>query len=205
MDLPSSGRLKHPKPVASPKILVFAGSTRTGAYSAKLAALAARELALADADVTHISLADYPLPIYDADHEDDQGVPDNATRLARLIAAHDGVFIATPEYNQSLPPLLKNALDWVSRVKHTGTVPYRHKVYAIGSTSNGQIGGARSLIDLRKVLAAAVRGIVVPEKIEVARAEHAFNEAGDLLDETPARALKELVRQLVDLAGRLGR
>ncbi len=185
------------------KILVFAGSTRTGALSARLAALAAKELAVTGADVTHISLADYPLPIYDGDHEEEKGVPENATKLARLIAAHQGVFIATPEYNQSLPPLLKNTLDWVSRVRHTGTIPYRHKVYGIGSTSNGPIGGARALIDLRRVLAAAVRGIVVPEKIEVPRAEAAFNESGEFIDEAPSVALKELVRRLVDLAARL--
>jgi chromate reductase len=189
--------------MTTPKILVFAGSIRTGALSAKLAALAARELAVAGADVSHISLADYPLPIYDGDHEEAKGVPENATKLARLIAAHQGAFIATPEYNHSLPPLLKNTLDWVSRVKHTGTVPYRYKVYGIGSTSDGMIGGARALIDLRKVLAAAVRGIVVPDKIEVSRAQMAFNESGEFIDEAPAAHLKALVRRLVDLAGRL--
>ncbi len=90
------------------KILVFAGSIRSGSLSARLAALAAKELALADADVTLISLADYPLPIYDGDLEDEKGIPENAAKLARLIAANQGVFIATPEYNNSLPPLLKN-------------------------------------------------------------------------------------------------
>ena len=189
--------------MAAPRILVFAGSTRAGALSAKLAALAAKELALAEADVTHISLADYPLPIYDGDHEEDKGVPDNATRLAKLIAAHHGVFIATPEYNHALPPLLKNTLDWVSRVKHTGTVPYRHKVYAIGGTSDGPIGGARALIDLRKVLAASVRGIVIPEKIEVPMAQNAFDESGELIEEARSKLLKTVVRNLVDLAGRL--
>ena len=187
----------------APRILVFAGSIRTGALSAKLAALAARELALADAEVTHISLADYPLPIYDGDHEREKGVPDNAMRLAKLIAANHGVFIATPEYNHSLPPLLKNAIDWASRVKHTGTVPYRHKVYALGSTSDGRIGGARALIDLRKVLATAVRGIVIPEKIEVSTAQNAFDESGVFIEEALAKLLKSVVGSLVDLAGRL--
>ncbi len=190
--------------MAAPRILVFAGSTRTGALSAKLAALAAKELALAEAEVTHISLADYPLPIYDGDHEEDRGVPENAMKLAKLIAAHDGVFIATPEYNHSLPPLLKNAIDWVSRVRHSGTVPYRHKVYAIGGTSDGRIGGARALIDLRKVLATAVRGMVIAERIEVSMAQNAFNEAGEFIDEAPAKLLKAVAKSLVDFAGRLG-
>ena len=103
----------------------------------------------------------------------------------------------------SLPPLLKNTLDWVSRVRHTGTIPYRYKVYGIGSTSNGFIGGARALIELRKVLATSVRGIVVPDKIEVSRAQMAFNESGEFIDEAPAALLRALTRRLVDLAQRL--
>jgi NAD(P)H-dependent FMN reductase len=188
---------------APTKILVFAGSVRSGSLSGKLAALAAKEIALLDADVTHISLADYPLPIYDGDIEETKGVPDNATRLARLIAANSGVFIATPEYNNSLPPLLKNTVDWVSRLRHTGTIPYRHKVYGIGSTSDGHIGGARALMDLRRVLMTGVRGIMVPEKVEVSRAQDAFNEAGELTEERPRALLKAVCRQLVVLARRL--
>jgi chromate reductase, NAD(P)H dehydrogenase (quinone) len=185
------------------RILVFAGSTRSAALSGRLAAAAAKELALADADVTHISLADYPLPIFSGDIEEDKGVPENATRLAKLIAANHGVFIATPEYNHSLPPLLKNAIDWISRLRHTGTIPYRHKAYAVGSTSDGAIGGARALIDLRKVLTTGVRGIMVPEKIEIPNAQSAFDESGELIDEAKGRLLKAVCRQLTDLAARL--
>lgn len=184
-------------------ILVFAGSIRTGALSGKLAALAAKELALLDTDVTQISLADYPLPIYDADLEEAKGIPENATKLVKLLAAQQGVFIATPEYNHSLPPLLKNTLDWLSRHRHSGTIPYRHKVYGVGSTSDGAIGGARALIDLRKVLMTSVRGVLVPEKIEISRAQDAFSESGELIDEAPARLLKAVCRQLADLARRL--
>ena len=141
-----------------PKILVFAGSIRTGALSGKLAALAAKEIALADGDVTHISLADYPLPIYNGDLEKEKGVPENAGKLARLIAAQQGVFIATPEYNNSLPPLLKNTIDWISRLRAGNAgINYRHRVYGIGSTSDGLIGGARALIDLRRVVMAGAR------------------------------------------------
>ncbi|KAB2872773.1 MAG: NAD(P)H-dependent oxidoreductase [Bauldia sp.] len=189
--------------MTAPRILVFAGSIRTGSLSARLAALAAKELALADAEVTKISLADYPLPIYDGDLEAKKGIPDNAARLARLIAAQQGVFIATPEYNNSVPPLLKNAIDWVSRVEASGPARYRDKVFGIGSTSDGMIGGARALIDLRKIVQAGLGAILIPTKIEIGRAQDAFDEAGELIPEAPAKLLKRLCRQLVDIAGRL--
>jgi len=190
--------------MAGPRILVFGGSIRSGSLSAKLAAAAAKELALADAEVTTISLADYPLPIYDGDLEAAKGIPDNATRLARLIAANQGVFIATPEYNNSLPPLLKNTIDWVSRVKPGANgVNYRNRVYGIGSTSDGLIGGARALIDLRRVVLTALGAILIPEKIEVSRAQDAFDEAGNFVAEAPAKLLKSLCRHLVDLSARL--
>lgn len=187
----------------SARILVFAGSIRTGALSGKVAAAAAKELALLDADVTQISLADYPLPIYDGDLEAAKGVPANATKLAQLIAANQGVFVSTPEYNHSLPPLLINAIAWISRLQSTGTLPYRHKVYCIAGSSNGRYGGARAIVDLRKVLAIALQGIVIPLRVEVPMAQHAFNESGELIDEGAQRALKSATRQLVDLTRRL--
>jgi NAD(P)H-dependent FMN reductase len=191
--------------MTSPKILVFAGSIRTGALSGKLAALAAKELALADAEVTRISLADYPLPIYNGDLEAEKGIPENAVKLAKLIAAQHGVFIATPEYNNSLPPLLKNTIDWLSRNKGGSSgIPFRNKVYGIGSTSDGFIGGARALIDCRKVVQAGLGAILIPEKIEISRAQDAFNEAGELIPEAPAKLLKALCRHLVELSRRLG-
>jgi NAD(P)H-dependent FMN reductase len=187
----------------SAKILVFAGSIRTGALSAKLAAVAAKELALLDANVTTISLADYPLPMYNADIEQEKGVPENATKLAQMVAANQGVFISTPEYNHSLPPLLTNAIAWVSRLRHTGTLPYRHKVYCLGGTSDGRYGGARAIIDLRKVVAIGWQGIMIPLRVEVPMAQHAFNESGELIDDGAVRALKSATKQLVDMARRL--
>lgn len=188
----------------SVKVLVFAGSIRSGALSAKLAALAAKEIALiADTEVTTISLADYPLPIYNGDLEDEKGQPDNAIKLAEMIAAHQGVFIATPEYNHSLPALLKNTIDWVSRVRSGPSLRFRHRIYGLGSTSDGPIGGARALIDLRKVLATGLGAIVVPEKVEISRAQDAFTEAGELHDEVPKKRLRTVCRELVDLSRRL--
>ncbi len=83
-------------------------------------------------------------------------------------------------------------------------MPYRHKVYAIGGSSDGRYGGARATIELRKVLAAALGGIVAPLRVEVPSAQHAFDESGELIDEASMKALKAVARQLVDLARRLG-
>jgi NAD(P)H-dependent FMN reductase len=190
--------------MAPTRILVFAGSIRSGALSGKLAAAAAKAISLADADVTQISLADYPLPLYNGDLDVEKGLPENASKLARHLIANQGVFISTPEYNHSLPPLLINALAWISRIKHTGTMPYRHKVYAIGASSDGRYGGARAVTDLRKILATALGGIVIPLRIEVPMAQHAFDEAGELIDEASAKMLDVVVKQLVDMARRLG-
>lgn len=185
--------------MAAPKILVFAGSTRTGSFSAKLAAAAAKELALNDADVTLISLGDYPMPIYDGDLETDKGVPENAKKLARQIAAHQGVFIATPEYNNSLPSLLKNAIDWVSRINED-EINCRERVYGLGSSSPGPYGGARALLDLRKVLMNAIGAIIIPYKVEVTRAGDAFDESGNLVAEIPMKNLTSLSKNLVKFA-----
>lgn len=186
-----------------PNILVFAGSIRTGSFSAKLAALAAKELAVAGADVRLISLADYPLPIYNADIEKDEGFPDNARKLAQLIAKSQGVFIATPEYNHSLPPLLKNAIDWASRPKLEAEYKHRGRVFGIGSSSNGMIGGARALLDLRKVLVTAFGAIVLPEQVSISQAGSAFDESGHLVAEPPAKLLRSLCEQLVTLSARI--
>ena len=128
--------------MAIPKILVFASSTRTGSHNVKLAALAAKELTLIDADVTRISLEDYPLPLYDADLDARSGQPANALKLKQMIMAHHGVFIASAEYSASVTPLLKNAIDWVSRVREKGDPTYaafKNRVFA----HQRRLGGAR--------------------------------------------------------------
>ena len=128
------------RPCLLPKILVFAGSIRTGSHNARLAALAAKELALTGADVTRISLEDYPLPIYDGDDEAKSGAPANARKLKQMMAAHQGVFIASPEYNASITPLLKNTIDWISRVRERGEPPlavFKNRAFAIGGASDG--------------------------------------------------------------------
>ena len=99
------------------KILIIPGSLRNGSRNVRLAGAAMAELVEAGAEVSRISLADFPLPIYDGDLEARSGVPAEAVNLKRLIGIHHGVLLVSPEYNSSPPPLLKNALDWVTRVR----------------------------------------------------------------------------------------
>ena len=122
------------------KILAFSGSIRRDAWNRKLIQAAVDAARAADGDVTLIDLADYPLPLYNGDLEDRDGLPDNALRLKALFKQHDALLIASPEYNSSIPPLLKNTIDWVSREwqGESGLVPYQNKVAAIMAASPGQ-------------------------------------------------------------------
>jgi chromate reductase, NAD(P)H dehydrogenase (quinone) len=186
-----------------PKVLVFAGSIRTGSFNARLAAIAAKEIARAEAEVTRISLLDFPLPLYDGDLEARSGPPENAVKLKRMFCAHQGVFIASPEYNASLTPLLKNTIDWISRVREKQEPPlsaYRNRVFALGAASNGTLGGMRSLMALRQSLELGCGALVIPEQIAVREASHAFDENDELKDERSAALLRTLARRLVELA-----
>ena len=186
-----------------PKVLVFAGSIRTGSHNARLAALAAKELALSGADVTRISLADYPLPIYDGDLEAKSGPPENARKLKQLMMAHPGVFIASPEYNASITPLLKNTIDWISRVQDRNEPPlaaYKNRVFALGGASPGPYGAMRSLMALRQSLELGCGALVIPDQVAVIRAGEAFDEMDNLKDERLAGQLKRVVQRLTDMA-----
>jgi NAD(P)H-dependent FMN reductase len=186
-----------------PKILVFAGSIRTGSFNVRLAALAAKELALAGAEVTHISLADFPMPLYDGDMESRSGPPENAVKLKQMMMQHQGVFIASPEYNASITPLLKNTLDWISRVRagrEVALAAYKNRVFALGGASNGNYGAMRSLLALRQVLEIGCGALVIPEQIAVAKASEAFDDMDNLKDETVAARLKAVLQRLIEIA-----
>jgi NAD(P)H-dependent FMN reductase len=186
-----------------PKILVFAGSIRTGSYNARLAAVAAKELVLGGADVTRISLEDYPLPIYDGDAEARTGTPDNARKLKQMMAQHAGVFIASPEYNASVTPLLKNTIDWISRVRERGEPAlsvFKRRAFAIGGASDSPYGALRSLMALRQVLELGCGALVIPEQVTVFRAATAFDDNDNLTDERAASSLKRALGRLIETA-----
>ena len=188
-----------------PKILVIPGSLRTGSHNARLAALATKELALAEAEVTRISLQDYPLPLFDADLAAGSGLPAAAVQLKRMMTAHQGVFITSPEYGASVTPLMKNTIDWISRGGRgeANYAAFKGRVFALGAASSGSGGGMRSLMALRQILELGCGALVIPEQISVPRADQAFDDMDNLKDEVLAAALKTAVRRLVELAGAL--
>ncbi|CCE06361.1 putative NADPH-dependent FMN reductase [Bradyrhizobium sp. STM 3843] len=188
--------------MAALKILIIPGSARAGSRNVKLAAAAAHRFAQADVDVTRISLGDFPLPIYDADLQQASGIPKNALNLKRMISTHQGVLLVTPEYNASIPPLLKNAIDWVSRIQEPqerrGEV-FRTRPFAIAAASEGRLGGSRALAALRLVLTAC-HATVIPNQLALSFADQAYDETDRLKQPQDIDALDALVRQLIAFA-----
>ena len=187
------------------KILIIPGSLRTGSLNARLAAVAAHELVQSGAEVTRISLSDFPLPIYDGDLQAKSGVPKHAVNLKRMLGAHHGVLIVTPEYNSSVPALVKNTIDWISRVQdphETRGQVFRERVFAIASASGNRLGGTRALSALRLILTAC-HASVVPNQLALSFADHAYDEMDHLKHPADIEALKAMVRQLIDQAQRM--
>jgi chromate reductase, NAD(P)H dehydrogenase (quinone) len=191
--------------MAALKILVIPASLRTGSLNVRLAATVAHELSQAGAEVRRISLADFPLPIYDGDLQTKSGVPKNAINLKRMIGAQHGVLIVTPEYNSSIPPLLKNTIDWLTRVQDAhesrGQV-FGERAFAIAAASEGQLGGARALAALRLILTAC-HAMVIPNQLALSFASAAYDDVDRLKHPADIDALNAVVRQLIDVAQRM--
>ena len=182
-----------------PRILVFGGSLRAESYNQKLAALAAAAASAAGADVTLISLRDYRMPIFDEDLEAEEGMPENAAKLKALFAEHEGLIIASPEYNSGITAALKNAIDWVSRATSDDEAPLsvlKGKTAAILAASPGGYGGARSLAQFRPFLE-NIHITVLPDQVAIPKAYEAFDTDGNLVDATQAEAVKALAAGLV--------
>jgi chromate reductase, NAD(P)H dehydrogenase (quinone) len=184
------------------KILVIPGSLRTGSLNVKLAAATAYQFAQAGADVTRISLGDFPLPIYDGDLQKKSGVPKNAINLKRMIGTHHGVLIVTPEYNSSVPPLVKNTIDWLTRVQEAHEVRgqiFRERPFAIAAASQSRLGGTRCLAALRLILSAC-HASVIPNQLALSFAAEAYDDMDRLKHPPDIEALDALVRQLIDVS-----
>lgn len=175
---------------ATPRLLAFAGSLREGSYNRRLIPVLAEGARAAGAEVTLIELRDYPLPIYDGDIEA-AGMPPQMRQLQQLMREHDGVLISTPEYNGSMPALVKNTLDWISRPMEDGrmgTALFQDKVAGIVSASPGALGGLRSLLVLRDALA-KLGLVVVPQQVAVGQAADKLGDYGRLSDDKQRAAV----------------
>ncbi|WAP68991.1 NADPH-dependent FMN reductase [Jiella pelagia] len=188
-------------------ILILPGSVRLGSYNRKLASEAMRLLSMTDAVVSRVDLSDYPLPIYDGDIETEAGVPQNAQLIAQRIAAQDGLLIVSPEYNASIPPLLKNAIDWASRVRKVEerpVQPFKGLVVGLAAASPGSFGGMRGLEAIRIVMR-ALGAEVLTQQCVVPRAADGFDENGRLTDDVARTNLESLCERLLDTARSLTR
>ena len=187
-----------------PRILAFASSTRRESFNKKLVAVAAQGAREAGAEVTLIDLKDFPLPLFDQDLEAEQGMPENGKKLKKLFIAHDGLLIASPEYNSSFPAVLKNAIDWVSRPApgEPSLVAFNGKVATLMSASPGALGGLRGLVHVRSILG-NLGVIVLPDQIAVAQAHEAFNPDGTLKDPKRQAGIEGLGRTLAEFLAKL--
>jgi NAD(P)H-dependent FMN reductase len=185
------------------RLLFFAGSAREASHNKRLARLAHDVAEANGIAATFADLGDYPMPLYDGDIEARDGPPENARKLKALMEVHHGVFIAAPEYNASVTPLLKNTLDWVSRVRPEGEPPlavFKTRVFALAAASPGAMGGIRGLIALRQVLELGLGALVLPDQIAVPRAADAFGPDGHLRDKAQMELLKTVVQKLARAA-----
>jgi len=187
------------------KILFLAGSARKQSINKKLVKLAANMAKTAGADVTVVDLKDYEMPLYNGDLEMEHGIPDNAKKLKQLFMDHHGFFIASPEYNSSFSPLLKNTIDWMSRPheeNETPLVAYKGKVAALGAVSPGVLGGLRGLVPLRMLLG-NIGVTVIPSQIAIGSGFKAFDSEGKLNNEAQANMLQATIDELIRTADRL--
>lgn len=190
--------------MSQPKILVFAGSSRRGSYNKKLAREAADAAKAAGGEVTLIDLADYPMPLFDGDLENESGLPENAKKIKELMKSHQAFIIASPEYNSSISGLLKNTIDWASREETDDEPPlvcYKGKIVLLLSASPGGLGGLRALIHVRSILG-NIGCIVLPDQLSIPTAHEAFDDDGHLKDARKKKQLAKLTADLVNFVSK---
>jgi chromate reductase len=182
---------------SGPRLLAFSGSVRRESLNRKFLAVAVDAVRQAGAEVTLLDLRDFALPLYDGDLEDASGLPDNAQKLIALITEHDGLLIASPEYNGMVTPLLKNTIDWCTRGEAN---PFEGKTAAVIAASPGADGGSRSLA-LAQQLLLKLGCHVLPGQPALPQAGKAFDAEGKLTDvrsQQPVQALAVAVVQATE-------
>ena len=190
--------------MTQPKILAFAGSTRIDSFNKKLIKIAANGARDAGTEVTAIDLRDFPMPVYDGDLEQRDGLPPTARKLKDLMLSHQGFLISSPEYNSSISGVLKNTIDWTSR-QSQGEIPlacFKNKVAGLMSASPGGLGGLRGLVHVRVILE-NIGVLVIPDQIAVARAHEAFNTDGTMKNKDQEVQVKKIGANVAKLLMKL--
>jgi NAD(P)H-dependent FMN reductase len=178
------------------RILAFAGSSRRESLNRGFLAFGVESARELGCEVTLLDLNEYVLPLYNGDLEDRDGLPENAAKLIGLIAGHDGLLIASPEYNSMITPLLKNTLDWCSR---GDSDPFGGRAAAVMSASPGPFGGVRSLAQAQQLLL-KLGCRVVPGQCVLIHADKAFDAQGRLADERARKSARALAAALAKAA-----
>ncbi len=186
------------------KILAFAGSVRKSSFNKTLVKIAAEEARSAGSEVTYLDFEDLALPLYDEDWELAEGLPPNVIEFKSLLRSHQGFLIASPEYNSSISPLLKNAIDWASRPEpnQPSLDCFKDKVAGLMSASPGALGGLRGLVHLRSILG-NIGVLVLPGQVAIGKADQAFDSSGNLIDKTQQNSIIQLSRKLVTIVTQL--
>jgi chromate reductase, NAD(P)H dehydrogenase (quinone) len=189
------------------KLLVFAGSTRQNSWNRKLAKVTAAMARASGAEVSHLELAEFDVPMYNADLEA-RGTPADVMRLKQITFEHPAWIICTPEYNASYPALLKNTLDWISSPVKSDPVwnddfrSTRGKVVGVLSASPGALGGLRSQSHLVPLLI-NLKCWVAPTNYALGRATDAFDAQGQLVSEAARKKVQAVIDQVLWAATRL--
>lgn len=181
------------------KLLFLSGSCSQKSLNKKLARYAAKQCDKEDIEATFIDLADFDIPIYNGDLEDTNGLPENAIKLKKLFIGCDGFFIASPEYNGSFSPLIKNTIDWMSRPHEKREQPlaaYKGKVAAISSISPGALGGLRGLVPLRMLLS-NIGVHIIPTQTAIYNGAEAFDNSGNLTNDNQVKMLDNVLKEFI--------
>lgn len=181
------------------RLLAFAASLRRDSSNRKLIAVAAGMAREAGAEVDLADFHEFDMPLFDGDLLSAEGVPAGALEMGRRISAADGLLIASPEYNFSLPGTIKNAIDWVSRIQ---PVPLRGKHGFLLSASRGQVGGIRGLWQLRIPLE-GLGVFLSPDMYTLPWADRMFDERGQLTEPERVETLRAMLGRYLEMGRRL--
>jgi chromate reductase len=181
------------------RIATLCGSLRRESYNRRLLNLAEDALCRAGAELDRLDLHDFVLPLYDGDIEREKGLPQEAWTLKARIAAAQGVVIASPEYNGSIPGTLKNAIDWTSR---GGSNPWKQEVVGLMGATDGMWGTQRMMPHLRQSLL-ILNAFVIPRQINVREAGKVWDASGNLLDDKLPAHVEAFIQEFLQAVERL--